>query len=399
MKKARCIHPPVRPMRPYWARATFLCPQVTQVTHVTFWSLLASLVLGLYATGSTNASAKDDSGDFMTVRPITEVKDYDDVRFKDMHQLDLSTRAGLPATLWFNQQTVWPPTTVVDPSNLLTRAMNPGLGVRKLHENGLTGKGVNVAIIDQPLYADHPEFAGKIAAYHDVGCQSESSMHGPAVLSLLVGTKCGTAPEARVYFVAAPSWTADTAFQAKALDWIIEQNAKLPAKEKIRVVSISGAPSGPGSPFKKNTELWDPAWQRAEKAGILVLDCTGHHGFIGPSYLDANDPEDVAKCKPGFPSMAGRMPKSDRLLVPCSPRTTAEEYVEGKCGYQYCGQGGLSWSIPYCAGVLAMGWQARPDLDAVQMKSLLFKSAYKSADGAMIINPPEFVRLVKAGGL
>lgn len=338
---------------------------------------------------------------FMAATPIKEVKEYQDVRYKDMTKLDLSDRAGLPATLWFNQKTTWPKSlpAAVDPDRFLSGAMNPGLGIRKLHQDGLTGKGVNVAIIDQPLYQDHPEFAGKVAAYHDVGCQSESSMHGPAVLSLLVGAKCGTAPDARVYFVAAPSWTADTTYQAKALDWIVEQNAKLPAKEKIRVVSISGAPSGPGSPFKKHTELWDPACERAERVGILVLDCTGHHGFIGPCYYEASDPENVACCKAGFPSRpaADGMPgKGTRLLVPCSPRTTAEEYVKGDCSYQYCGQGGLSWSIPYCAGVLALGWQARPDLTAQQMRELLFKSAHQTADGWRIINPPEFIRMVQA---
>ncbi len=335
---------------------------------------------------------------FMTVKPITAVKEYEDVRFKDMSKLDLSDRPSLPATFWFNQKTVWPASMPagVDPAVLLTNAMNPGLGVRKLHRAGLTGKGVNVAIIDQPLYPDHPEFAGKIAAYHDVGCQSKNSMHGPAVLSLLVGAKCGTAPDARVYFVAAPSWTADTAFQAKALDWIVQQNAKLAPKEKIRVVSVSAAPSGPGSPFTKNQELWDAACARAETAGILVLDCTTHHGCIGPCYYDAAAPEDVSRCKAGFPGKPGAGAQSGRLLVPCSPRTTAEEYVQGECGYQYCGQGGLSWSIPYCAGVLALGWQVRPELGATQMRELLFKSAHQTAEGALIINPPEFIRLLKA---
>ncbi len=366
--------------------------------HLTY--LLISLAFGLLAGPTMGADSGNGEDSFMTVRPVKQVKDYQDVRFKDLSKLDLTARPGLPATLWFNQKTVWPAQMPVVPADLLTRAMNPGLGIRKLHEEGLTGKGINVAIIDQPLYQDHPEFSGKIAAYHDVGCGSESSMHGPAVASLLVGTKCGTAPDARLYYVAAPSWTADAACQAKALDWIIEQNAQLPPKEKIRVVSISCAPSGPGSPFKKNTEQWGPACERAGKAGILVLDCTTHHGFIGPCFYDAADPEDAARCKPGFPRHPSlnfpKRARDGRILVPCSPRTTAEEYVKGECGYQYCGEGGLSWSIPYCAGVLALGWQARPALTAQQMHELLFKSAYKTAEGWLIINPSEFIRLVKA---
>jgi hypothetical protein len=332
-----------------------------------------------------------------TVEPIAVVKEYGDVRFKDLSKLDLSSRRELVATLSFNQKTIWPASMPpgVAPTRLLADAMNPGLGVRQLHREGLTGKGVNVAIIDQPLYQDHPEFAGKIAAYHDVGCESKWSMHGPAVASLLVGSRCGTAPDARLYYVAAPSWTRDTAYQARALDWIVEQNAKLPQQQKIRVVSVSAAPSGRGSPFTKNNQTWDPACQRAEEAGILVLDCTTHHGFIGTCYFDPRDPEHVAKCMPGFPGTSGGFTGRD-LLVPCSLRTTAEEQNKGDCGYAYWGRGGLSWSIPYCAGVLALGWQARPELSGPQLRELLFKSAYKLADGSLIINPPAFIERVKA---
>jgi hypothetical protein len=131
-----------------------------------------------------------------------------------------------------------------------------------------------------------------------------------------------------------------------------------------------------------------------------VLDCTAHHCFIGPCFYDASDPENIAKCKPGFPSRAGLHapggPDTGRILVPCSPRTTAEEYRKGECGYQYCGQGGQSWAIPYCAGILALGWEARPELTGQQMRDLLFESAHKTADGWLIINPPEFIHRVKA---
>lgn len=355
-------------------------------------------VSALYVTRSDYGPGGGQGGSFKTVRPIAEVNEFDDVRWKDMSQLDLSTKSNLPSTLTFNQKTVWPDRAKmpagVNPDELLLHAMNPGLGVRDLHRQGITGKGVNVAIIDQPLYQDHPEFAGKILAYHDVGCESESSMHGPAVASLLVGENCGAAPGARVYYVAAPSWTRDAAYQAKALDWIIDKNESLPESEKIRVVSISAAPSGAGSPFDKNNAMWDEACARAEAAGILVLDCTSHHGFIGPCWLDAADPENVGKCTPGFPK-SGPGFRPGTLLVPTCPRTTAEEYDKGDCTYQYCGNGGLSWAIPYAAGVLALGWELRPELQSDQMCDLLFESAYKRPDGAQIIDPTAFIQLVK----
>jgi hypothetical protein len=335
------------------------------------------------------------------------INTYDDVRSfngnpnntKDLSAMDLSDKGDIIPTLWFNQKTQWPEKSKMpkdcNPEKILEAAMNPGLGVRALHSQGITGKGVNVAIIDQPLFQDHPEFKGKIAAYKDFDCQSEGSMHGPAVASLLVGNKTGTAPGAKVYYAAAPSWLADAAYYARALDWIIEENKKLPAGEKIRVVSVSAAPSGRGSPFSKNGEQWDKSVERAEKDGILVLDCTEEHGIIFSCYHKSGSVDDVEAYEPGFPGYQKAIYFPDDICVPTSPRTTAEQYTKDDFGYQYTGRGGLSWAIPYCSGVLAMGWQVNPELSADQMVDLLFKSAYKKGGKVNIINPPEFIKLVK----
>ncbi|MFA5252775.1 MAG: hypothetical protein WC454_09360, partial [Phycisphaerae bacterium] len=51
--------------------------------------------------------------------------------------------------------------------------------------------------------------------------------------------------------------------------------------------------------------------------------------------------------------------------------------------------------IPYCAGVLALGWQLRPEIPPEQMREFLFKSAYVKKDGSKIINPERFIQLVK----
>ncbi|MCK4850200.1 MAG: hypothetical protein KAT11_02560, partial [Phycisphaerae bacterium] len=260
-------------------------------------------------------------------KPIESVKPYDDVRWKDLSKLNLSARKGLIATLTFNTKTVWPRRVGLFADRTLKRAMNPGLGVRQLHQQGITGKGVNVAIIDQPTYLVHPEFTGKIVEYYDTGCETdESSMHGPAVASLLVGTNCGTAPDARVYYAAAPSWKRDAAYYAKGLDWIIAQNEKLPEGEKIRVVSVSASPN---QSSWANRQMWDRACARAEADGIMVLDCTDsrHRGFICRGWYDSRYPENVTKCNPWAPpnrEFRGR-PTDMGIFVPAAPRTTAED--------------------------------------------------------------------------
>jgi len=139
--------------------------------------------------------------------------------------------------------------------------------------------------------------------------------------------------------------------------------------------------------------MWDMACARAEADGIMVLDCTNEYGFIGKCWYNARVPESARQCTPGDPRYDFNI--TDHLLVPSAPRTTAEEYVKGDFNYQYCGYGGLSWSIPYCAGVLAMGWQIRPDFPPEQMRELLFKSAHIKKNGAKIIHPRKFIHLVK----
>ena len=330
------------------------------------------------------------------------LKAYDDVRvFADMpasgdvSRMDLTDAVGIIPTLWFNEKTQWPDKMPqgCDPSAILEAAKNPGLGIRALHGQGITGEGVAVAIVDQPIYQDHPEFAGKIAMYKGFNCNTDRSMHGPAVTSLLVGKDCGTAPGAKVYYAAVPSGLGDAKYFADALDWLASVNKELPEGQKIRVVSVSAAPSGKGSPFK-NGDAWDRAVADAEKEGILVLDISQVHGVIAPCWYDSANPENVRRCTPGFPGMPGSV-GSKYICVPCSPRTSAEEYVKGDYSYQYTGRGGLSWSIPYVAGVLALGWQIDPDLTADEAISLLFESAYKPDEKTNIIDPAAFVSLAR----
>ena len=332
-------------------------------------------------------------------KEIESVAPYDDVRWKDLSKLDLSRDRQLIHSLTFNKLTIWPERSKMppggDPDKILTDGLNPGLGVRKLHQQGITGKGVNVAIIDQPTYQVHPEFAGKIVEYYDTGCETnESSMHGPLVTSLLVGTNCGTAPDAHVYYAAAPSWKTDAAYYAKGLNWIIAQNKKLPSGEKIRLVSVSASPN---QSSWANGQMWDRACAEAARDGIMVLDCTddSRRGFIGRCWYNSRIPESVAQCNPWAPpnkEFRGE-PMETGILVPSSPRTAAED---GEVpGYQYAGRGGLSRSIPYCAGVLAMGWQVNPELTPEQMRELLFESGHIKKDGAKIIYPEKFIHMVR----
>ncbi|MDD4493501.1 MAG: WG repeat-containing protein [Eubacteriales bacterium] len=305
-------------------------------------------------------------------------------------------------TFWFNADTVFPGNEDLA-EEIIENGKNPGLGIRALHERGITGRGVKVAIIDQNLAQPfHSEYGDRIMEYIDFGTNQgpeSGSMHGPAVASLLVGQNCGTAPDAELYFAAAPSWKKDSAYYAEALRWIIETNRELPEGEKIRVVSVSAAPSGNGSPFSYNLEQWDEAVAEAQAEGILVLDCRNDNktGIIKAGYYDPGSPDDITLFKAGFPGMQYQMRVDNGFIyAPTSFRTTAEHYDADSESYQYTGQGGLSWGIPYVAGVLALGWQVDPKLTNEEIISILFETAYTDKGCFTIINPPAFIAEIEA---
>ena len=346
----------------------------------------------------TTTTFESTSSVLLSQMQKTFVVAYQDVRAEDLQEFE-NFGESLIKTLWFDQSTLWSIQDQQVARNILIQGTDPGLGIRELHQKGITGKGIKVAIIDQDMVLDHPEFQGKISKYYDVdGINHHSntgSMHGSAVTSLLVGNQIGTAPDAVVYYAAVPSWLGDAQYYADALDWIIDENKKLPEGEKIRVVSVSAAPSGIWSEFLRNNETWDAAFARAMEAGILVLDCTFEHGITLACTSDLNNPNNIASCIPNW-NPPPHSPK-ERINVPTSRTTATQEKNNGKItfSYQFTGNGGMSWTTPYLAGVLAMGWQLNPDLTNSQILHLLYDSAYVTESGEKILDPTAFIKAVK----
>ncbi|MFT3890743.1 MAG: S8 family serine peptidase [Anaerolineales bacterium] len=260
-----------------------------------------------------------------------------------------------------------------DWSKIMENGKDPGLGVRNLHQQGITGKGVNIAIIDQPLLLEHIEYADQIRFYDETNIMPDeaSTMHGPAVSSIAVGKTIGVAPKANLYYIAA--WPFDLSnpysedlklgYTAQAVRRIIEINEQLPEGQKIRVISISqGFP-----PTASGYDDIIAAIHEAREAGIFVIsvsldDTDGWH-FLGMERDPLSDPNDFESYAPaywlqdlyftqGFPP--------NILWVPMGSRTTASQ--TGANEYVYYRLGGMSWATPYLAGMYALAVQVKPDI-------------------------------------
>jgi serine protease AprX len=300
-------------------------------------------------------------------------------------------------TLTFNERTNWSNkfTSKNLPNDLIELGKTPGLNIKSLHDKGITGKNITLAIIDQPLNLDHPEYKGKIIKYKNFCINNNSSMHGPAVASLLVGNNIGVAPDTKLYYAAVPCWERDAIYEVNALKWIIEENEKLDDNDKIRIVSVSAAPSS--QTRNKNNELWQPMVSLAKEKGILVIDCTQENYNIYSSFYDVEDINNFDTLTPGFTNdlvLPQDMKKyKNALFVPTSRRTVAEVYHDNVFSYTYCGVGGLSWGIPYLVGVLALGLQLNSNIKSEEAIKLLYENCYNK-DEACYIFPERFIESI-----
>src|SRR3989344_8584616 len=372
----------------------------------------------------------------------TAVSRFEDFRGKDLSEENFSNVSiDVLQTINFDTETIWPEKGKLpkdfNPEKLLEESKNSGLGIKELHEQGITGQGVFVAIIDQKLDINHPEYKDSIISYmeYDGAEMEEISMHGPAVASLLVGKDCGVAPGAKLVYKAAPAGRSFLS-EAQALKDIIEGNKNVPQNEEVMVVSCSiGYMLENPEP---GLDEWVNALGKAKEAGIFVVDVGGNQIDIpfsgGGSTEKKNDfenylswlredegNEELNKIISGgnideILKKLREVKKDDlanisdidlkkkiearlderkkEIIVPSDYRTMASSWnKEGQ--YMYNGRGGISWSVPFLAGLFALILQVNPNIKREEISEIINESAVVNEKGLRIVNPKGIIELVK----
>ena len=85
------------------------------------------------------------------------------------------------------------------------------MGFTRAHQQGLTGKGVNILVIDQPVYDQHPAIKERVTPLSRPGRGGGVNAHGTNVTSVIVGQDPGGdvnggAPDAYVYSISPPEF-------------------------------------------------------------------------------------------------------------------------------------------------------------------------------------------------
>lgn len=301
----------------------------------------------------------------------------------DLRNLDLSGEGDYLNGEDFDSLTQWPGPEKLpagfDPKKLLEEGKNPGLGIRALHEKGIDGKGVGIAIMDQPLLLGHEEYTSRLIRY-DVTRASwlPPQMHGSATVGIAVGKTCGVALGAFVFYYAGRTSIVHED-QADWINEIIKYNETAEKSDRIRVISIS---ANPGQVSDNDAFL--KARKRALDAGILVVTVVEKGGV---TLIEGKDPDDPESYK-GFGS-------SDELLIPTGNKTIASH--RGINTYRYWRGLAESWTSPYIAGLAALAFQVNPDLQPQTILEQLMKTATHTKAGP-VVNPVGFIEAVSKLG-
>jgi hypothetical protein len=300
-------------------------------------------------------------------------------------KLDLRDQSEFLETMNFDSNTIWPEQSMLpdgfNPAEILEEGKNPGLGLRGLHEKGIDGTGVGLAIIDQPLLLSHQEYCNKLLRYDATGLKgSPVAMHSAPVSSIACGDNLGVAPRAALTFFACPMWEKENIHYIRIMEKIFALNEDLPENEKIRVVSISTGMF----PNYPDFDRWLEVLRKADSLGICVVTClmdSLKYGMIRA--IPGTDHDNPANYERGK-----YYSDDDQLRAPTGNITVASH--RGIDDYTFYRNGGLSWAAPYIAGVAALGYQVNPDIKPAEIIRLLKETAARTGAGP-VINPVAFI--------
>ncbi|MBI4934915.1 MAG: S8 family serine peptidase [Actinobacteria bacterium] len=293
------------------------------------------------------------------------------------------------------------------------------IGARQLWQQGITGAGVNVALIDTGFAPVQDLLdSGRVVQAVDLSAESgveqavyvDNYGHGTHMAGIIAGRSpgvnpalaadhpewfLGVAPDAQIVSVKVADNTggADISQVIAGVDWVVDHNAEL----NVRVINLSYA-SGSALPY--NTDPLTYALERAWNAGIVVVVAAGNDGRRSNALASpALDPYVIAvgaveaKDNGGFkvpvwasagdgvrnPDLAAPGAHIDSLRAPLSRIDI--EHPEGYVDEFLFRGSGSSQAAAVVSGAAALLIDSNPNLQPDQVKALLTSTTSKVRGG------------------
>ncbi|HJR45066.1 MAG TPA: S8 family peptidase [Actinomycetota bacterium] len=285
----------------------------------------------------------------------------------------------------------------------------------ELWDEGITGRGVTVALLDTGVYADHPDLAGRVVHCEDFSGEANTEAHcadtfghGTFMAGLIAGNGSasngvykGSAPETNIVSLKMAGFdgATDVSNILAGIQWVVAHKNDY----NIRALNLSlGSDSS-------QSHLLSPlnyAVQKAWKSGIAVVVSAGNSGPNSKTILkpaddpyvitvgSSNDEGTLAVNDDRVPVFSSRGPTRSGIAKPDvvapgvhtvslrSPGSAIDQQFGATAVVDdgYFRGTGTSMSTAVVTGVVAQMLQAKPSLSPDQVKYRLMTTARRIAD-------------------
>ncbi len=244
--------------------------------------------------------------------------------------------------------------------------------VRKLHDEKIDGRGINVAIIDLFFETIPNELQKSLYEMINIDPEAEVNMHGTIVATQLCGKNLGIAPKSKLWFYGTGGSRKHTVEETVlALKDIYEKNEK---GANIKIISISA------SVHRENSEV-EEIYDKLLEQGCYVIDSI----IYGESFTPINQDPNTGELYYMDGQVLGE--GADAIMSKIAIKTGGKmtPLVTTENDYMYCGQATYSWSIPILSGSFALALQINPDLTYDEFIELAKKTA-QDENGIKVFN-------------
>lgn len=282
---------------------------------------------------------------------------------------------------------------------------SPTVGSPPLWEEGKTGKGIVIAVLDTGIY-NHPDLRGRIVGFKDFVHNKETPYddngHGTHVSGCAAasgeasgGRYRGPAPEAELVGVKVLDKLGSGRMSGiiQGVQWCIDNKERY----QVRILNLSLG-SEAYLPYNE-----DPVCQAVEKAwerGLVVCAAAGNNGpepgtvispGIQPDIITVGAVDDRGTLTPHddtIASFSSRSPSTQGLAKPdlvapgvniIAPRSpgsfTDKQQKKSRVEQWYASFSGTSMATPICAGLIAQLLELKGDLTPQEIKTLLINTA------------------------
>ncbi|MFJ5220781.1 S8 family serine peptidase [Streptomyces sp. NPDC088354] len=266
------------------------------------------------------------------------------------------------------------------------------IGAPQVWDEGATGAGVKVAVLDTGIDAGHPDLENRIATSRsfvpgeDV---ADGSGHGTHVASTIAGTGAASAGQEKGVAPGASLVIGKVLDNSGAGDqsWIIAGMEWAAKSEKAKIISMS---LGLAKAHTQDDPISQSVNKLSEETGVLFVIAAGNSGndqytVNAPGTAESaltvgavNSADKIAEFSSSGPRAGDDGLKPDITAPGVGILAARSQYVSGE-GY-YTVKSGTSMATPHVAGAAALLAEKHPDWSGQQLKSALMSTSKITPD-------------------